>query len=141
MIAASLRDVGAARSIVLDEHNEILAGNGVVQGAARAGMSKVRIIDADRDTLIAVRRRGLTPDEKRRLSMYDNRAGELSEWNADQLRADQAAGLDLQAFFSEEEIGKLLKIVESPDAFKSVDVNVETEYTCPKCGYEWSGKG
>jgi rubrerythrin len=139
MIAASLRDVGAARSIVVDEHNEVLAGNGVVQGAARAGLTKVQIVEADRDTIIAVRRRDLTPEEKRRLALYDNRTGELAEWNADQLRADQANGLDLQPFFNEQELTSLLKVVDAPETFKAVDVDVETEYTCPKCGYEWSG--
>ena len=41
MIAASLKDVGAARSIVIDERNEILAGNGVLAGAAQAGLTKL----------------------------------------------------------------------------------------------------
>src|SRR6266487_4584445 len=55
---ASLKDVGAARSIVIDERNEILAGNGVLAGAAEAGLTKLQIIEADGDTIIAVRRRG-----------------------------------------------------------------------------------
>lgn len=29
--------------------------------------------------------------------------------------------------------------VESPEDFKEVDENIETEHTCPKCGYAWSG--
>jgi len=28
---------------------------------------------------------------------------------------------------------------ESPEDFKEVDENIETEHTCPKCGYQWSG--
>jgi len=141
MITASLRDVGAARSIVLDERNEVLAGNGVLQAAPKAGITKLRIIDTDGDTIIAVRRSGLTPEQKRALSMFDNRTGELSEWNVDQLRTDQAAGLDLSSFFSQKELASLLKLVDAPEAFRSVDENVETQHTCPKCGYEWSGHG
>jgi rubrerythrin len=28
----------------------------------------------------------------------------------------------------------------APDAFQTYDEEIETEYCCPKCGYEWSGK-
>ena len=28
---------------------------------------------------------------------------------------------------------------DAPDEFATVDENIETEHTCPKCGYEWSG--
>jgi ParB-like chromosome segregation protein Spo0J len=28
---------------------------------------------------------------------------------------------------------------ESPDDFKEVDENIDTEHECPKCGYRWSG--
>jgi len=88
MIADALRHVGAARSIVVDEHDEVLAGNGVVEAAAAAGITKVQVVEADGQTLIAVRRRGLTPEQKRALAMYDNRTAELAEWNLPQLQAD-----------------------------------------------------
>jgi hypothetical protein len=108
MIADSLRSVGAARSIVIDERNEVLAGNGVVEAAAAAGISKVRVVDVDGDTIIAVRRRGLSPDQKRDLAIADNRAAELAEWDITQLAADQAAGLDLAPFFFDKELDALL---------------------------------
>jgi hypothetical protein len=94
MIAASLRAVGAARSIVIDEANEVLAGNGVIEGAAAAGISKLQIVDVDGDTVVAVRRRGLTPEQKRDLAIFDNRSGELAEWNPEQIADDLAAGVD-----------------------------------------------
>ena len=78
MIGASLRDVGTGRSIVIDEHNEVLAGNGVLEAAPGAGISKVQIVDVEGDTIIAVRRRGLTPAQKRALAIYDNRSAELA---------------------------------------------------------------
>jgi len=37
MIEAALHEVGAARSIVIDEDGVVLAGNGVVEAAALAG--------------------------------------------------------------------------------------------------------
>ena len=108
MIADSLQAVGAARSIVIDEDGVVLAGNGVIEAAAEAGIEQVRIIEASGHELIAVRRRGLTADQKRALALADNRAAELATWNLDQLRADADAGLDLISFFQPVELADLL---------------------------------
>jgi DNA modification methylase len=108
MVVDALHQVGAARSIVIDEDNVILAGNGVTEAAAEAGITKVQVIDVDGETLVAVRRSGLTPEQKRALAIYDNRTAELAEWNAEQLQADVANGLSLQPWFSEDEASALL---------------------------------
>lgn len=108
MIAASLREVGAGRSIVIDEADGVLAGNGVLQGAAAAGLTKVQVVEADGDTIIAVRRRNLTPAQKQALALYDNRTAELAEWDWTQLDADRAAGLDLAPWWSFEELAEAL---------------------------------
>ena len=86
LIAESLKRYGAARSIVIDEDGRILAGNGTVEGAKKAGIDKLRIIEAEGDELIAVRRTGLTEDEKVGLAVADNRSSDLSEWDHDILR-------------------------------------------------------
>ena len=109
LIAASLKDVGPARSIVIDEDNVVHAGNGVVAGALAAGITKLKIVDVDGETLVAVRRSGLSAEQKTRLALYDNRTAELAEWNVPQLEADLIDGTDLSAFFSEKELDKLLK--------------------------------
>jgi len=108
LLVRSLKDYGAARSIVVDEHGEILAGNGVVDAAREAGISRVRIIDAGGDELIAVRRSGLTDVQKRELTIADNRTGELAEWNADAVSAARDAGLDLRPFWTPEEEAALI---------------------------------
>jgi hypothetical protein len=54
-----------------------LAGNGVVEAASAAGITKVRVVEADGQTLIAVRRSGLTPDQKRDLAIYDRELAAL----------------------------------------------------------------
>ena len=139
MIADALQKVGAARSIVIDEDNVILAGNGVTEAAAGAGITKLRVIDAAGDELIAVRRSGLTAEQKRALAIYDNRGAELATWNVEQLAADLKNGEDLSAFFFEEELANLTTSGKAPESFPSVDENIETEHACPKCGYRWSG--
>lgn len=104
VIADSLKTVGAARSIVIDEHGVVLAGNGVCQAAPLAGISKVRVVDAEGDEIIAVRRKGLTNEQKTRLALADNRAGELSEWNPEQIKSMQESGVDLQPFWTADEL-------------------------------------
>lgn len=53
LIEQSLREVGAARSIVVDESEMVLAGNATVEAAAKAGIAQVRIVEADGAELLA----------------------------------------------------------------------------------------
>ena len=108
MVTEALQTVGAARSIVIDEDNLILAGNGVTEAAVAAGWTKVQVVEAEGDTLVAVRRRGLTAAQKRELAIYDNRTAELAEWNLEQLAADLQNGEDLSAFFLPDELTALM---------------------------------
>lgn len=142
MIASALKAVGSGRSIVIDEHNEVIAGNGVVLAAAEGGLSKLRIVDVDGDELVAVRRAGLTDAQKRDMAIFDNRTAELAEWNTAQLAADLANGEDLAAFFLPAELEALLHPASGrhPVEFAAVDESIPIEHTCPKCGYKWSGK-
>lgn len=107
LIQESLTRYGAARSIVIDESNRILAGNGTVEAATRSGINKVRIIETDGDEIIAVRRTGLSEEEKVGLALADNRTADLSEWDA-QMLATLAAEHDIQPWFSDDDISKLL---------------------------------
>ena len=69
MIVDSLQDVGAARSIVIDEDDVVLAGNKTLEAAAEAGITKVQVVEADGETLIArwitAARGGLLPKHLR----------------------------------------------------------------------------
>jgi hypothetical protein len=112
MIVKSLNDVGGARSIVIDEDDNILAGNATIEAAAEVGIEKLEVVEGDGHTIIAVRRRGLTPDQKRALAIYDNRSAELAEWDIDQLKEDQANGEDLNSFFYDDELEKIFVAVD-----------------------------
>lgn len=109
MLIDSLEAVGPARSIVIDEHDKILAGNGVAEAALEAGITKLHIVETDGKTLVAVRRVGLSDEDKRALAMYDNRTGELAEWVPDQLVEDSHHGMSLSPWFTEMEARKILK--------------------------------
>ena len=109
MLVDSLHEVGAARSIVIDENNMILAGHGVIEAAAEAGIERLRVIEADGNEIIAVRRSGLSETQKRKLSLYDNRVAELADWNAEMLAGLIAEDEDLLAgMFSADELAELL---------------------------------
>lgn len=109
MIVNSLQQVGASRSIVIDEDNNILAGNGTVEAAQLAGIERMRIVDADGEEIIAVRRTGLTDEQKRRLALYDNRTAEIAEWNLEQILEDVNEGLTFDGMFGKAELDELLR--------------------------------
>ena len=106
MLVDSLQQLGASRSIVIDEEGTVLAGNGVVEAAAEAGITKVRVVDVAGDELVAVRRTGLTPEQKVDLALRDNRVAELAEWDIPVLKALDET-MDLSHLFTDTEKSKL----------------------------------
>ena len=78
----------------------------------------------------------------------DNRLAELSQMDnqmlKDLLQEIDTGEIDLTLTgFEEKEIEKLMAqyFEEPPEQFAEFDEdNVETQYRCPKCNYEWSGK-
>jgi hypothetical protein len=87
MIADGIQEVGMGRSILIDKDGEIIAGNGVVEGAMQAGITKVRVVETTGDEIIAVQRKDLAGKKKTRAALLDNRAQEVGGgWNTDVLR-------------------------------------------------------
>ncbi|MDQ3779193.1 MAG: hypothetical protein M3354_01410, partial [Chloroflexota bacterium] len=113
LIAQSLTEVGAARSIVVDEFGTILAGNATVQAAHHAGITQVRLVEADGTELIAVRRTGLSLEQKRRLALLDNRTAELATWDTEVL-ASLVDDTDLSALWEADELHDLLGDPDEP---------------------------
>lgn len=126
VIADSLAKVGAGRSIVIDEDNVVLCGNGVVEAAGERGIEKVQVVEADGNTIIAVRRSGLTKKQKAEMAISDNRAGDLSAFDdAALLKLIDETGAEAIGF-TEEEMANLLgsNIVPAEGEWPSYD---ETE--------------
>ena len=97
MIEKSLSKLGAGRSILIDENNRIIAGNGTIEGAAQAGITKVQVVDVDGDTIVAVRRTNLSETEKIEMALFDNRTAEFAEWDQVVL-VELAEEMDLTPF-------------------------------------------
>ena len=111
-IENSLRQYGAARSIVIDEEGKILAGHGVIEAAAQAGIEKVEVVEANGNTIIAVQRKGLTEKQKAELSIADNRTTDLSTWD---LPALENLDLDLSQWFLPYELAQMGAVSDPND--------------------------
>jgi hypothetical protein len=149
MIERSLRSCGAGRSILLDKHGRIIAGNKTVENAGIIGLDDVLVVESDGTKLIAVQRVDLDLEHDsraRELALLDNRTAEVNlVWDAEVLDALSLEGVDLSSLFSESELEALIACAEgaspeAPEQFAAVDESISTDYCCPKCGFEWSGK-
>jgi len=138
MIETSLREVGAARSIVVDEDGTVLAGNATLAAARTVGIERVRIIETDGAEVIAVRRSGLTPEQKRRLALFDNRSAELAAWDSGVI-ASFLNETDLSALWEPDELAEL--IGEPPEvdfpAFDETAAESVAYVDCPNCGHRF----
>ena len=107
LIKESLQKFGAARSIVIDENNRILAGNGTIAGAKAAGIKNLKVVETDGKEIIAVKRTGLSEDEKVGLALADNRTSDLSEWDLNMLE-ELSQEHDLEPWFDNNDLKELL---------------------------------
>lgn len=93
LIKKSLEDCGAGRSILIDNENEIIAGNGVYEQAKKIGLP-VKVVETDGSELVVVKRTDLkTNDQKRKeLAVMDNTTSDSSEFDIEKLEADFGTG-------------------------------------------------
>jgi hypothetical protein len=121
MIERSLREFGAARSLVVDENGTILAGNGTAEAAASIGIDKVLVIPADGRTLVAVQRTDLSPEQKAEYGIADNRSSDTSAFSGEALNQllEDHAGLDLSPWFTDDEFKALVDDLDPPGPSKT----------------------
>ena len=142
LLNKSIEKFDIGRGILIDQDGNIIAGNKTVECLIDRGFEDVIIVPTDGKTLVATQRE-LTEDEAREMAVADNRTSEVGlEWSVDELALIN--NINLNDWWKEselEEMGLIEKMeLESPDDFKEYDDNIETDYCCPKCGYEWSGE-
>lgn len=89
LINKSLKECGAGRSIVIDNEDNIIAGNGIYEQAQKLGI-KTKVIETDGSELVVVKRTDLaTDDDKRKqLAVMDNSSSDSSEFDFELLGAD-----------------------------------------------------
>ena len=89
LIKKSLEECGTGRSIVIDNDNEVICGNGVFESAKELGIP-VKVIETTGNEVIAIKRTDLNRDDEKRdkLAIIDNASSDLSEFNYDLLKED-----------------------------------------------------
>lgn len=89
LIHNSLLKCGAGRSILLDNDNTIIAGNGVYEQASELQIP-VRIIETDGTELIALKRTDISSDDKQRkeLALFDNTTSDSSDFDIEMILKD-----------------------------------------------------
>ncbi len=116
VLARSLEQYGAGRSVLIDRDGNLIAGNKTAQQAANAGIEDVIIVQTDGTQLVAVQRTDLSMDDPKALGLAvaDNRSSEVGlQWDADVLKG-LSVDLDLRPYFTEAELADLTG-TELPD--------------------------
>ena len=132
-IAGSIAANGFAGALLVQEGtNYILAGNHTSQAAGDQQLAEVPVIYVN------------VPDDDRAeaLMIALNHIGRMAEWdNALLLDLLEARDTLEGTGFEQDALDALAKLVRgaAPDDFPQVD-DLATEFRCPRCGYEWSGK-
>jgi len=86
MIVKAINEVGVARSGVIDEYGNILAGNGTFEALSEAGIKKIKVVEASGEEWVVVKRSGMSDKQKKKLALYDNRTADLAEWDGQNLK-------------------------------------------------------
>jgi hypothetical protein len=115
----------------------IIAGNHRWQAARQAKAKKIPVTWLDIDN-----------DHALRILLADNRTNDLATYNDNMLSEllqdlHNATGTLDGTGYTGDDLDQLLNDLSGPNApedFKEFDEKLQTEHTCPKCGYEWSGK-
>jgi site-specific DNA-methyltransferase (adenine-specific) len=119
LLEMSLRRYGAGRSVLADRHGRVIAGNKTVERAAELGLP-VRVVQTDGRELVVVQREDLDLEKHRaarELAIADNRVGQVSlDWDPLVLKSLLEEGVDLDDYFSSEELAEILgeEVVDGP---------------------------
>lgn len=148
LIAEMLNRFGQLKPIVVDADGTVLAGNHVHLAAQeRLGWTHVAVVKADH----------LDGAEALKYLVADNRATDAAtyDWDeyADVLRdlmsqiEDVAAEARSLGFLSEHDYQRAIDDADkaaskafAPDDWAGGEGDLETDFTCGGCGYQWSGK-
>lgn len=110
MLGQSLKAHGAGRSILVDKHGQVIAGNKTLEQAIAAGHKDVLVVKTDGSQLVAVQRTDLDLADKKAkaLAIADNRVAEVGlEWDTAVL-AEMSKDVDLSEMFTEDELAELV---------------------------------
>ena len=125
MLEDSLQWYGAGRSILVDKHGNVIAGNKTLEMAASIGLEDVKVVQTDGNEIVAVQRTDLDlyeDDTARELAYADNRVAQVDlDFNPDQILEDLNNGIDLTHMWTDAELNKIVEKPPLDDAGADVD--------------------
>lgn len=143
MLETSLREYGAGRSLLVDKHGVVIAGNKTLEAASSIGFERVRVVETDGSELVVVQRTDLDLAEDARakaLAVADNRVAQVGlEWEPDVLSELVDGGVDLSKMFTDDELLKLIDDEEKaakPQLDQALQVTPGREYCVVLCDDE-----
>ena len=98
LMERSFKEMGAGRSVLIDKHGKIIAGNKSQKAAIAAGIKRVRVIETTGDELIAVKRTDveLESEQGRKMALLDNLTTQVNlAWDETELQTVQT---DVEGF-------------------------------------------
>jgi hypothetical protein len=137
MVEESLRRYGAGRSILVDKHGRIIAGNTTHEAAVDIGLTDAVVVKTDGRKLVVVQRTDIDLDspQGRALAVADNRTSEVGlSWDPGvlaELAADEA--VDLSALFSPVELADLLHEATPVPKFRPENAEHRLDELQPHC--------
>ena len=127
LLALSLEEGGAGRSVLADRDMNVLAGNQTVKAWEKTG-GKIRVVETDGSELVVVKRTDVSLDDPetetraRRMALFDNRTSEVGlEWDVMILQEDAGLGI-LDGLWTDAELVKVMDLANIYDAGTFPDV-------------------
>lgn len=133
-IAKSIKKFGFTNPILVDEHNNVIAGHGRIAAAKQLALSEVPTACIT----------GLSEADRKAYVIADNRLAELADWDEGVLKLEYESILDLEPGFDLDSIGfsdaEVTKILDPLEAVEPEDEVPEVDTSVPaitKLGDIW----
>jgi hypothetical protein len=136
LLAELLKKFGPDQDIVIDGDDDvILKGHGRRRAAILAGLKEFPVTV----------RRGMSEADKVAMRISDNAVSLLAGWDQELIRGEMVilkmAGYEMPLLgFGEAQLVQFTTTPGPPSGFPAFGENIHTDYSCPSCGYRWSGK-
>jgi len=136
-MVSSIKEFGFKIPILVKSDGTVIDGHLRLKAARKMNMPEIPVIITD----------NLTDTQVKAFRLLANRSVNWAEWDMEllALEIEDLRGLEFDlelTGFDASELAGMTAVVSEPEApadFKEVDENLETEHTCPKCGYRFSG--
>lgn len=131
-IANSIKEFGFTQPVLIDKHNNVVAGHGRVLGAKKAGLTEVPTLCLD----------DLTEEQIKAYRLADNKLNE-SDWDYalvdEEIEQLLTSDIDMSLFGFELDVEEAEKQRKKKVEFTAIEGSkeIKTEHKCPRCGYEW----